>query len=312
MLFVSKVVESLIDALVEPVVLVDLLELAGESLFGLLRRELDLKLRDGLSDLLLVASIVSQGDAEQLAHVPQHLDVEVVVFELAAGRPKVRDLESEAVDELEVLPHHHSTSALLLLLDCEVAAVEVEHIGVLREKKREDPFLQSVSPLVRAAVHKQVLASGVAVDVAVEQDVSRLQGLPHHHLGGAVLGTLLHARRNPLPIQVEARKRRSVVAHDDSVWIQHRDDLEHEVVSQVLGIVVVGNQELQYSLYYVRGVAFSRVDSRRDDNRPSNCNILRSRTEIGNDRHLTVVVSNGLANDGLPDSVLALWSAKPG
>ena len=67
------------------VVLIYLLELRAETFLGLLRRELQLELLNGFSDLGFVACVITQRDTEQLTHVSQHLDVEMVVFELAAG-----------------------------------------------------------------------------------------------------------------------------------------------------------------------------------------------------------------------------------
>jgi hypothetical protein len=65
----------------------------------------------------------------------------VVVFELTFAGSHVADLECEGVYQLEVLPHDDSARGLPLLLDLEVAAVEIENICVLREQKREDALL---------------------------------------------------------------------------------------------------------------------------------------------------------------------------
>ena len=69
---------------------------------------------------------------------------------------------------MELLPHDHSSSGLLGLLDLEVTVIEVEVIAVLVEQEREDSLLESVGALVGAAVHEQVLASGVTMDVTVK------------------------------------------------------------------------------------------------------------------------------------------------
>jgi len=69
------------------------------------------------------------------------------------------------------------------------------------------------------------------VDVAVEQNVSALQSLPHHHLGRTVLRALLHAGSYPLPVQVEPAQRCSVIADENSVGVEHGNYLEHEIVA---------------------------------------------------------------------------------
>lgn len=98
------------------------------------------------------------------------------------------------------------------------------------EEQWEDPFFQSVGPLIRATVHEQVLASRVTMDITVEQDVTTFQSLPHHHLGRAVLRELLHAGRNPLPVEIHATEGGTVVTNDDTVWVEHRDDLKYEII----------------------------------------------------------------------------------
>ena len=52
------------------------------------------------------------------------------------------------------------------------------------------------------------------------------------------------------------------------------------------------------------------MHSRSDDNGSTNGDLLRAGAEVRNDGHLTVVTSDGLANDCLSDAVLAVWRAK--
>ena len=73
----------------------------------------------------------------------------------------------------------------------------------------------------------------MTVDIAIEQNVSALEGLSHHHFGRAVFGTGLHARSYPLSIQIEAAERRSIVTDQNPIWVQHWNYLEHEIVSEV-------------------------------------------------------------------------------
>jgi hypothetical protein len=98
----------------------------------------------------------------------------VAVLVETSGGPQERSLKRERVDELELLPDYDSARGLFLLLDGEVAVVEVEELGVLVEKQGEDAFLKAVGPLIRAAIHEQILAPRVAVNVTVKQDISAL------------------------------------------------------------------------------------------------------------------------------------------
>ena len=82
-----------------------------------------------------------------------------MVFELTSSGSEVRTLQSERINQLEIFPHHDSACAFAVLLNLEVATVEIENISVLGEKKRENSFFEPISPLVGTAIHKQVFAS---------------------------------------------------------------------------------------------------------------------------------------------------------
>ena len=69
------------------------------------------------------------------------------------------------------------------------------------------------------------------MNIAVEQDVTGLEGLAHHHFGRAVLRALLHTGSYPLSIQVKTRQRGPVITNNDAVRVQHGNDFEYEVVS---------------------------------------------------------------------------------
>ena len=62
------------------IVPVYLLELRAEAFLSFGWREQGLQLLDGLAHLLLIAGVVSEGDAELSTHLPERLDREVAVF----------------------------------------------------------------------------------------------------------------------------------------------------------------------------------------------------------------------------------------
>ena len=211
---------------------------------------------------------------------------------------------------MEFLPHHHTTRAVLLLLDVEAAVVEVEEVSVLMEQQWEDPLLKSVSPLITAPIHKQVLAARVTMNVAVEQDVPALQGFSHHHFGGAVFWALLHAWSNPLSVQIKAAERAPIISDDDTVWIQHRNNLEDKVVSQILGHFLITNQELEDALDDIARITLTRMNPTCDHDGTTYRYFLWSRAKIRDNSHLTVVAGKCLADYGLANSVLGFWLAE--
>ena len=70
------------------------------------------------------------------------------------------------------------------------------------------------------------------------------------------------ARVGPAPVQVCADVVAAIVAVDDTVRVEHRDDLEDEGLSQHLGLLVVLlQQEVDGPLYHEAGVALARMHS---------------------------------------------------
>ena len=98
---------------------------------------------------------------------------------------------------------------------------------------RENFFLVALVsvPLV-VSKHKEVLARGVAVQVAVKQDVSRLQSAFHHQLGVVVNWVVLLGSGSPLPIQILAHKAAPIIAYNHSVRVLHGDDFKDELVAK--------------------------------------------------------------------------------
>ena len=65
----------------------------------------------------------------------------------------------------------------------------------------------------------------------------------------------------PLSVEVVARDVRAVVAVNDSIGIQHRDDLKDEVLSKFFGFFMTGNEELDDAVADVGADRLSRMDS---------------------------------------------------
>lgn len=88
------------------------------------------------------------------------------------------------------------------------------------------------------------------VEITEEEYLTRFLGLFHHELCVIIDGVKLGTRTNPLSVKILADKRTSIVAYDDTVWIQHGDDFEYICISKVLGFVIVAYQELYNTLHH--------------------------------------------------------------
>ena len=75
----------------------------------------------------------------------------------------------------------------------------------------------------------------MAVQVTVENTLPLCVRIPHHHLGVEDGWMEESVGLHPLPVQIDAEETASIVPIDDAITVQHRDDLEDEVVPQFNG-----------------------------------------------------------------------------
>lgn len=94
------------------------------------------------------------------------------------------------------------------------------------------------------------------------------QILPSNHGFGIPNGWICLAdNRTILAVQVLAGQRVTGVAHDDSVRVQHRHQLEYELVAQSLGHRCVTGDEVHQALHHPRRRCLAGMNSRRHHNR---------------------------------------------
>ena len=134
-------------------------------------------------DSFRVFSHIVEGPAEVSSHRLHHESVEMAVVVAASGRSTEGGLYGVRVDDVELLPHHHSAARLLGLLGHKVAVIEVEVLTVLAVHPTANQFkshlhweytlLEPIGrPRLTVAVHEDVPTGGVAVHVGKEEDVS--------------------------------------------------------------------------------------------------------------------------------------------
>ena len=79
----------------------------------------------------------------------------------------------------------------------------------------------------------------MAMYVTIKKDISALQSLSHHHFGRTIFRALLHARSYPLTVEIQSTERCPIISNEYSIWVEHRDNLKHEVVPQVLCYFII-------------------------------------------------------------------------
>ena len=149
----------------------------------------------------------------------------------------------------------------------------------------------------------------MAMEIAEEEHFTGLLGFFHHQLRVVVNWVQLGAGTDPLTVEVLADQGAPVVAHDDSVRVQHGDDLEDIRVSEELRLFVIADQIFYNALHHVGSIGLSRMHPRRQYHSFPNGYRLGYACEIGDDEHVDVVAGKTLAEDSFSDFVLVLESA---
>ena len=206
--------------------------------------------------------VLHEGFAELGPNTLQHISVKVQILVFAEVAATEGALKCVAIHNLEFAPADHARGGLLRLLDGEGAVVEVKGISLLLQQVGENFLSVPRVVLVAVAVAEHVLFAGVPVQIAVEKQLALLlevdQQLLHVHDGGMQL----LVGRLPAAIQVEARDIASSVSVDNSVWVEHGHDFEHEGVSEHAGAQTRPQQVVNHALHHKTAVRFTWMHAR--------------------------------------------------
>eukprot|EP00754_Rhynchopus_humris_P044884 Rhum_TRINITY_DN4453_c0_g1::Rhum_TRINITY_DN4453_c0_g1_i1::g.14409::m.14409 len=281
------------------------------------------------SRVLLVADKGTQRPAKDGADVLVVLRAEVPLLRRrVAGNDGKRvashqgGFDGVAQPDTELLPHNHPSCALLRALHFERRVLRCERgCGLLHKQgqhllehkggRRRHAFAHRV-----AAVDEEVLVLAVPVEVGEQQHITTLGVLdvPDQVLVVEDGRRQARRRRHPLAVEVAAAEGAAVVAVDDAVRVQHRDDLEHQVVAEVpcfrVGRV---HERVKEALEDPRGTRLSGVHAGAEEaNLPLRnlcggdlCAVVALH---GCDREeVDVVAAHALAQHLLPRVVRQLW-----
>jgi len=212
----------------------------------------------------LLAEVYQQGLAEFLAQLFEvsHREVNVLVLWAAEGT-----LEGVDVAVFQLLRQEGSACALLLLQIEEAAVFEREAFEYFAHQEGELLAFARVSGIM-AAIDEGILLHGVAMQITKKEHFPYLLNAEYHLLEVEYLRMVYFGRVVPLLVEVVARDVAPVVPVDDSIRVEHGYDLEDEVLPQLLGFVVSGQQKLDDAVTDVAGDRLPWVYSGGDDDIP--------------------------------------------
>ena len=217
-----------------------LLEVTVMLLLGSLVHLLDLLDQHPQPHLVILrplhVAVVNQSLAELPSNVHQHGYGEVAIFVRAFSGSAEGGLEGKGINYLMLLPEDDSCCRFFGLIDSEGRTLIAKLLASPAKQKRKDSLFEfSLFLIVITAVHEGVLSPGMSMKIAIENDVPRLKCLPNHHFDSLNFGKQANTWSNPLAIQVTSRETASIVTNNNSIWIEHRYDLENISLPQGLG-----------------------------------------------------------------------------
>lgn len=233
--------------------------------------------------------------AELVAYFLQQIQIKMVVGEFALVRSTEASLERKSVRDVHFLPHDNTSCRFLRLLHRKGTIGKVEYITVLVHQAREDALFQTIVDATTVTVHEDVLLARMAMQVAYEEDISVFLQLLNHALHMVHCRVKLSRRINPASVQVNSGQIAPRTAIDDTINVEHRNDLENEVVAEDLCLQERSCQVINDTLHHPAGTCLSRMNTRRYYNTFARLDSLRVTLEGCDDEHVAVVTSNGLA-----------------
>ena len=135
----------------------------------------------------------------------------------------------------------------------ESGIIEGEKVEKLAHNEREDS--RSMGPILEVvAIHEEVFSAGMSMQVTAHDDITLPVEVSYHTLDVPVYRVQILGRYAPPAIQVLTGKRAPVVSVDDTIWIKHRHDFEHKVLTKGLRLWRIAHKELYDALHHPTGV----------------------------------------------------------
>jgi hypothetical protein len=162
---------------------------------------------------------------------------------------------------LHLIEHGYSRGCLLGLLVTKAGIAKAEKWTDFRHQVRKEPGLLWRLWIV-TTIHENRLSAGVAVEITKHNQLSFLCKLLKK-LFRIVYARMEYLGRGlPSSIQIASCKGTSVVTVNDTIWIEHWDDFENKVLSQILSLIIsFVSQEFYGALHHPRAYAFTWMDS---------------------------------------------------
>lgn len=163
----------------------------------------------------------------------------------------------------ELFAEDYSTSAFFFLYIKETTVFEGERFEKFAHEKWELLSILGVA-IVMTTIDESISLHRVAMKVTKQDHFSNFLDTKDQFFEVENLWVVHFGGVFPFTIEVITRNVRPVVAVNDSIRVQHRDNLEDEVLPQFFRLVIVRYQKLDNAVADIRAHRLSRVDSCSD------------------------------------------------
>ena len=166
-----------------------------------------------------------------MSELLEHIEIEVNILVLPEVGATKTDFKGEAVDDIEFFPQGNTCSAFTILLHSEAAILKGKEGAIVLHEHWED-LLSTNQVFAGATVNEDILLATVPMEVAVNQKFTFFFGLSDKIFGVVNSRVSFSAWLDPLTVKVSSEEIAAVVAVDNTVHVEHWNDLEDEVLSE--------------------------------------------------------------------------------
>ena len=165
----------------------------------------------------------------------QHVCVKVEISVSAKVCSAKGSLEGVRVLDTQFSPNDDTSCRLLGFLDCKATVDKAESISLSLQYKWKHSFCVLIIFGNWVAVHENVFLAGVSVNITDQEHFSVLLEFFNHHLCVIDRRVQFFIWIYPLSIQVDSSKVAPGIPVDDTIRIQHGNNLKHKVVAENSG-----------------------------------------------------------------------------
>ena len=225
--------------------------------------------------------------------------------------PKVttteRCFQGERIHDAQLFPTNDSSCTFFRLLSAESTVNKTKNLCLLFEHVREYPLSVSCIIFCRVTVHEDIFLPWVTVKITEEKNISFLLRFLNELFYIVDYRMHLFCWLLPLPIEILSHKRASRIPKYNPIRINHRYNLNYEVISKNSGFNTWSDKIINYTFHHIRRPRLSRMDPSTKYDSLLLLHLLLTIRKSSDRQHITWITCIGLTQHLPSKSILCLW-----